>query len=312
MEGVILHRLSPFVWEFAEGVGLRWYGCAYVAAFLLGGRLYRWLSERKLSPLPPEQVSDFITWAAVFGVLVGGRLGYMLLYDWRGWMEDPLSLLQVWRGGMASHGGILGLVAFTYYWSRRHRVSWTGIGDGLVVVAPLGIALVRIANFINGELYGRASRVAWAMQFPSELFENPELLSGTFLEGKPVEDVVRWSRAQEEVARVLHEVLPGRHPSQLYEAFLEGGVLFVLLFWLRTRCRVPRGMLTAVFFVAYALLRIAGEQFRQPEDFNFGMPRGVFLSFFLIGIGVAFGVSAIRRGELEEGLGGESSPRGAI
>lgn len=302
MEGFFLHRLSPFVWEISEGVGLRWYGCAYVAAFLLGARLYRWLSERKLSPLPPEQVSDFITWAAVFGVMVGGRLGYMLLYDWEGLWSDPLSTFEVWRGGMASHGGILGLVFFTYYWAWKHRVSWTGIGDGLVVVAPVGIALVRLANFINGELYGRVSPVAWAMQFPSELLERPGLLAGTSLEGRAVDEIVRLARTDDAIAGVLRGVLPPRHPSQLYEAALEGVVLFLVLFWVRTRLRVPRGVLTGLFFVGYALLRIVGEQFRQPEDFNFGMPRGVFLSLFLVLLGLAFGVGAFRRAEYEEGL----------
>jgi phosphatidylglycerol:prolipoprotein diacylglycerol transferase len=308
MEGVLLHRLSPFVWEFVEGVGLRWYGCAYVAAFLLGGHLYRWLSERRLNPLSAAQVPDFITWAAVFGVLLGGRLGYVVMYDWQGFWAEPWSALQIWRGGMASHGGILGLVLFTYVWARRHQVSWTGIGDSLVVVAPVGIALVRLANFMNGELYGRVSQVAWAMQFPSEILERPGLLAGTALEGRPVEEIVRLVRTDDAVAAVLKGVLPPRHPSQLYEAALEGIVLFSLLFWVRTRTRVPRGVLTGLFFVAYALLRIIGEQFRQPEDFNFGMPRGVFLSLFLIVIGIAFWVAAFRRVEYEDALV-EKSPQ---
>ena len=303
MDGYYLHRLSPFLWEMAEGMGLRWYGCAYVAAFLLGGYLYRRLSEQRLNPLSPAQVSDFITWAAVFGVMVGGRLGYMLLYDYERFWVAPLSLLEVWKGGMSSHGGILGLVLFTYIWARRHQVSWTGIGDSLVVVAPVGIALVRLANFMNGELYGRIAKVSWATQFPSELLEHPELLSGTSLSGVLPETVIRMARTDDVVARVLRGVLPPRHPSQLYEAGLEGLVLFGVLYFMRTRLRVPRGVLTGSFFVGYAALRIIGEQFRQPEDFNFGMPRGVFLSLFLILIGLAFLISAYRKPEFEAGLG---------
>lgn len=282
-------------------MGLRWYGLAYVTAFLVGGRVYRFLSEKRLNPMAPDRVSDFITWAAVFGVMLGGRLGYMLLYDWDRLLSDPRSMLRVWEGGMSSHGGIIGLVLFTLYWARKNRISWTGIGDSLVVVAPIGLFLVRLANFINGELYGRIAHVSWAMQFPPELREHPELLNGTKLVGTPVDLVLRAVRTDDSVAAILREILPPRYPSQLYEAFLEGVVLFVVLWVMRMSFRVPRGVLTGTFFVLYALLRIVGEQFRQPEDFNFGLPRGVFLSFFLIFIGLVFLVVGVRYPEYEEG-----------
>lgn len=300
-----LHNLSPFLWEFQEGIGLRWYGLAYVLSFVGGQALYRHLSARRLNPIPPERVADFITWAAVFGVLLGGRVGYMLLYDFPRLMAEPLSLIRVWEGGMASHGGILGLFFFTLFYARRNGFSWTGIGDSLVSVAPLGLFLVRIANFINGELYGRASRVPWAVQFPTELRENPGLLAGTAFEASPVEGLVGLVRGgisrAPDLERVFREVLPPRHPSQIYEAFLEGAVLLGLLWFLRTRCTVPRGVLTGVFFVGYALLRIVGEQFREPEDFNFGLPRGVFLSLFLILLGTAFLIWAFRNPTYEQG-----------
>ena len=157
-----VHRLSPFVFEFREGVGLRWYGVAYVLAFLLGYWLYHWLAERGYSQMPPSQVSDFITWAAVFGVMLGGRLGWAVFYGWHDVAENPLTFFKVWEGGMASHGGIIGLVAFTFYWSRRYKLSWTSIGDSLCVVAPIGLFLVRCANFINGELYGKPAEVPCA------------------------------------------------------------------------------------------------------------------------------------------------------
>ena len=205
---------------------------------------------------------------------------------------------------MASHGGILGLVAFTFYYARKHRVSWTGLGDSLVAVAPPGLFFVRLANFINGELYGRMARVPWAVQFPTELREHPELLEKTALAQLSPETVIEMVRqgGAVELEGTLREVLPVRHPSQIYEAFLEGVVLFAVLWILRTKFRLPRGIVTGIFFVLYAVLRIIGEQFRQPEDFNFGMPRGVFLSLFLIAIGVLFITFAMLRPEYETGM----------
>jgi phosphatidylglycerol:prolipoprotein diacylglycerol transferase len=305
MEHFYLHKLSPFLIEFSRGFGIRWYGLGYVLSFLAAYRLFVHLAERRLAPIKPEAVSDFITWAALFGVLLGGRLGFVLLYDFPKLLEDPMSLFRVWEGGMASHGGILGLVVFTFYYARRHGVSWTGVGDSLVTVAPPGLFLVRMANFINGELYGRVAQVAWAVQFPTELREHPGLLEGTPFAQMPPEGVLdalrKGGASSAELERVLREVLPARHPSQIYEALLEGCVLFLALWMMRTKLRVPRGVLTGTFFVLYAVLRIIGEQFRQPEDFNFGMPRGVFLSFFLIAIGGVFIAAALRRPEYEEG-----------
>ena len=301
-----LHQLSPFLWEISDGVGIRWYGLSYVLAFLGGQRIYQWLSERRLNPVAPNAVQDFITWAAVFGVLVGGRLGYMFLYDFSRLLEHPASALRVWEGGMASHGGILGLVLYTLYYSRRHGISWTGIGDSLVVSAPLGLFLVRMANFINGELYGRASMVPWAVQFPSELRDRPELLERTPLASAPLEPILEGWRKGVEAAQayepVLRQVLTPRHPSQIYEGLLEGVLLFMILWFMRTRMSVPRGVLTGACFVLYGVFRIVGEQFREPEDFNFGMPRGVFLSLFLLLIGGAFLVWGLRNAEFEEGV----------
>jgi phosphatidylglycerol:prolipoprotein diacylglycerol transferase len=238
--------------------------------------------------MKPELVSDFITWAALFGVMLGGRLGWVIFYGWRQVLEEPLSALKVWEGGMSSHGGILGLVLFTLYFSRRHGLSWTSIGDSLVVVAPIGIFLVRCANFINGELWGRPSKVAWAVQFPGELH----------------------GRESGMTDEMLRAILPPRHPSQIYEALLEGVVLFLILWALRTRCRVPRGVLTGVFFIAYALLRIIGEMFREPDPaWSVGpFSAGQFLSLFFIIIGAVFVTWGFKTREYEKAVEPHAAP----
>ena len=269
MLAYFVHQFSPFVVEIREGVGLRWYGVAYVAAFLLGYRLYRWLAERGYSQMPAEQVGDFITWAAVFGVMLGGRIGWAIFYGLKqDHSEDPWWWpVEVWEGGMASHGGIIGLVLFTLYWAKTRKLSWTSIGDSLCVVAPIGLFLVRCANFINGELYGKPATVPWAVIFPAE----PEF---------------------------------PRHPSQLYEAGLEGIVLFTALWLLRTRARVPRGIITGAFFILYAALRIIGEVFREPDP-AWAVGRfsaGQFLSLFLVIIGGVFLVWGWRTQQFERAL----------
>jgi phosphatidylglycerol:prolipoprotein diacylglycerol transferase len=263
-----LHHATPIIVDF-HGIALRWYGLAYVLGFLFGYYLYVWLARQGYTDMKPDMVQDFITWAAIFGVMLGGRLGWVIFYGWDKIKADPLSALKVWEGGMSSHGGILGLVLFTLYYSLRHRLSWTSIGDSLVVVAPIGLFLVRIANFVNGELWGRPATVPWAVQFPTEL-----------------PDPVR--QGLDEAALRLR--LPPRHPSQLYEAMLEGVLLFLLLWILRTRMRLPRGVVTGAFFILYAILRIIGEMFREPDPaWSVGpFSAGQFLSLFMILIGMAF------------------------
>lgn len=268
-----LHHFSPYIIEFREGTGLHWYGLAYVLGFLFGYWLYLWLARRGYTDMPPEMVSDFITWAALFGVMLGGRLGWIIFYGWPKLKDHPWTAFKVWEGGMASHGGIIGLILFTLYFARRHKLSWTSIGDSLVVVAPIGLFLVRCANFINGELYGKPATVPWAVQFPSELRE-------------------QYSEAEIHAFSddAIRSMLPPRHPSQIYEALLEGVVLFLLLWIMRTRFRVPRGVLTGTFFIAYALLRIIGEVFRVPDPaWHMGpFSAGQFLSLFFFLIGAAF------------------------
>jgi phosphatidylglycerol:prolipoprotein diacylglycerol transferase len=297
-----LHQLSPFIVEFRAGIGLRWYGAAYVAAFLLGYLLYKRLAERGYTDLPAAQVGDFITWAAVFAVMIGGRLGWVIFYGWQQVIHEPLAALRVWEGGMSSHGGILGMVLFTLYWSRRHRVSWTSIGDSMCVVAPIGLFLVRLANFINGELYGRPATVPWAMLFPSELHDDPALQERLGVAGsEQVDAFLKAAHQQPELADRLREVLTPRHPSQLYEAALEGVVLFLAMWLLRTRFRLPRGVITGAFFILYAVLRIVCEFFREPDRaWSVGpISAGQFLSIFMVAIGAAFIACGLRAREYE-------------
>src|SRR4051794_13252696 len=165
-----LHNLDPFIFRISGNVGPRWYGMAYVLAFVFAYLLLRVLSRRGYLDLPQSALGDFVTWVALFGVMVGGRLGYVFFYRPE-MLRDPLSILRVWEGGMSSHGGIIGVVVFTLIYSRRRKLPWPNPGDNLCVVAPIGLFLGRMANFINGELYGRATNVSWAMQFPKELVE---------------------------------------------------------------------------------------------------------------------------------------------
>ena len=168
-----VHHLSPFLIQFNDQIGIRWYGLAYIAGFIAAFYMMKLLARNGYGSLRENQVGDFVFYAALFGVLVGGRIGYVLFYRPSMITEDPLGILRVWDGGMASHGGILGLIIFSGIFARLHRISWTGVGDNLVAAAPIGLFFGRMANFINGELFGRITTVPWAMQFPSELLDHP-------------------------------------------------------------------------------------------------------------------------------------------
>lgn len=305
-----VHDLDPLIFRIYDNVGPRWYGLGYVLAFLAGYLIYRVMVRRGYADLPLAKVSDFITGCALFGVIIGGRLGYVFFYKPQ-MLREPMSVLRVWEGGMSSHGGMIAVLLFTLYYARRHKVSWTNLGDNLVVAAPIGLFLVRCANFINGELYGRAANVSWAMQFPKELTENvgeaeraiaacaqidPSLTSS--------EAIVAATRHQPAVKEALRSILTPRHPSQIYEAFFEGIVLFSILWFVRTRMRQPNGVLTGLFFIFYAIFRIIVENFREPDaSLIAGFTRGQFFSFFLIAIGLAFVIVAKLRPSYPKKLG---------
>lgn len=298
------HNLDPFIFRLWDNVGPRWYGMAYVMSFVVGYLVLVRLAKRGYLDLKVAQVADFITWAALFGVMIGGRIGYVLFYKPQ-MLAEPMSILRVWEGGMSSHGGILGLVIFTWYYSRRHKVGWTNLGDNLVVAAPIGLMFGRIANFINGELYGRVTNVAWAMQFPKELFEpanaaeadravavcqriDPSLTTP--------EAIVESAHNHPQIVSALRDIITPRHPSQLYEAFCEGVLLFLILWFVRTRMRQPNGVLTGLFLIFYALFRIACELFREPDAPLVGfLTRGQFFSLFMVLFGIAYIVVAKMR-----------------
>jgi phosphatidylglycerol:prolipoprotein diacylglycerol transferase len=320
-----LHDLNPVIFHIWGNFAARWYGLAYVLAFLSAYLLYYRLAKRGYADLPAEKVGDFIFLAAFVGVIVGGRIGYVLFYKPE-MLREPWTILYVWEGGMSSHGGMIGLLAFTFYYARRHKISWTNLGDNLVVTAPIGLFFGRCANFINGELYGRIinqpiyerflagdasinveqiAKLPWAMQFPKELLEpaNDEVVTYAIRKCSGIDPSLNSAQAivaavhrQPQVKEALRTILPPRHPSQLYEAFFEGIVLFLILWFVRTRTRQPNGVLTGLFFICYAIFRIVVENFREPDaTLIAGFTRGQFLSFFLIAIGLGFIVVAKKR-----------------
>lgn len=296
-----VHNLDPFAVQFGGGFGVRWYGLAYLAAFAAAFLLYRHLARRGFSVIPADKVGDFITGCAVFGVLLGGRLGYLLLYDFDGFRRDPLVFFRVWEGGMSAHGGIIGVVLYTLWYAWKHKVDWPGLGDNLVVGSALGLFFGRLANFINGELYGRPADVPWAVKFPKELFGvPPETQREVLLRVREVlpdpagiEQVVGLVPSSPQLQAVLAEFLVPRHPSQIYEALLEGLLLFAALWLVRTKVRAPNGVITGLFFVGYAAMRSVSEMFRFPDSGYVGLlTKGQFLSVFLLFIGAGFLVAA--------------------
>lgn len=299
-----LHNLSPYIIRFSDGLALHWYGLAYVLGFYCCFLVMRSLARRGYGELKPEQVGDFITMVSLFGVLLGGRVGYILFYKFDEYVANPADALKLWKGGMSSHGGILGVFLCTLWYARRHKISWPGLGDNLVVGAPLGILFGRMANFINGELWGHPTNVPWAVRFPTELLQNgtPPSAFGIEVAGDQFpahsnEIVALAEKFPGSLARI-EAALPPRHPSQLYEGLLEGLLLFAILYFVRTRSRnLPNGLLTGLFFLLYAIVRIFGEQFRVPDaSLIMGVTRGQFYSVFMILIGLAFLATALLGG----------------
>lgn len=235
---------------------LRWYALAYIIGLVLGWRYVVLLTRRhdlwpgRRAPMAPEAAESLLTWMAL-GVILGGRLGYVVFYRLDHYLENPLQALAIWEGGMAFHGGMFGSALAIILWSRRNAASVLSVGDAVAMATPIGLFLGRLANFVNGELWGRPTSAPWAMIFPDP-------------------------RAGD---------LP-RHPSQLYEAALEGAALFALMLWLGARrgwLRRP-GAMTGVFLAGYGLARAFVENFRQ-GDAQFVSPDNPWGQVIRFGVG---------------------------
>ena len=303
-----VHDWDPVIFDIWRSIKLRWYGLSYLMAFVAAYYLLVYLTRRRLWVIAEKEIAVFIALLAMLGVFVGGRIGYVLFYmipmEGVGFLkEDPLSIIRVWDGGMASHGGFLGVALFSLYYAKKHKLSWTGIGDGLCIVAPLGLFFGRMANFINGELYGRvAPQLAWGVKFPQALYTESYAVQESIVSEcadrapeyvemvttpKGLSEAVRLSS---EVKAIAEQYLTARHPSQLYEGLLEGLVLFALTWFIRFRHpKAPNGLICGVFFTLYGLFRIVVEQYREPDSAMIGIfTKGQFYSLFLVIAGIAF------------------------
>ena len=266
-----IHRLDPVLLDIAGPLAIRWYGLAYLAGFLVVYLVLQRWGRRGEFRVEGPALQSLLMWL-VAGVMRGGRIGYMLLYDFAHFAQAPWILFQVWKGGMASHGGMVGLAVAMALFARRQKVPLLHLTDAISCVAPFGLFFGRVANFINGELWGRASTVPWAVIFP---------------QSAPHEGGLDASHPHFEswVAHYLEQgLLQPRHPSQLYQALLEGLLLALALLALRRTAwaRTP-GRLSGAFLGLYGLARIGVEAFREPEIVHFGwMTQGQLLSLAIL------------------------------
>ena len=237
---------------------IRWYALAYIAGLIIGWRYCLALAQRPPHVARPQDIDDFLVWATL-GVVLGGRTGYVLFYNLPYYLQHPIEIFFLWRGGMSFHGGALGVCIAILLFCRQRQIKLLAFADIIVAAVPIGLFFGRIANFINGELWGRETSVAWAMIFPNDPRQVP------------------------------------RHPSQLYEACLEGIVLFLVLWTLqRAGARQRPGLLTGAFLIGYGLARVTVEFFREPDaqlgyllgNASLGLTMGQLLSLPLILVGL--------------------------
>jgi phosphatidylglycerol---prolipoprotein diacylglyceryl transferase len=325
-----LHQMSPFLWEIMPGIGIRWYGLSYLAGALIGAGIVMFMAGRGRSRLPQSLVVEF-AFNVLIGAFVGGRLGFCLLYEPKllGFIDEfPYwGVLAIQQGGMASHGGMIGMLVAIVLFARKHHIPLWHLLDVTCLVGPIGVMLGRMANLINGELYGRAcsADLSWGVKFPKEIYtwepdqmkqlapiaemvgiepaawltwlNDPERFSAFISAGisKMLDAIEHHSQP---VAAAIEPMLTARYPSQLIQAVLEGLLVFVILALLWSRPRKP-GVVSAVFVCLYAIARIIGEQFRMPDPelgFElFGLTRGQELSFIMLMMGIALLVYTARR-----------------
>lgn len=250
------HDLDPVAIRFPEGWflhGIHWYGLAYAAGFFAAALLLSRWRRQGIAPIANVADESNLITAIMLGVVLGGRLGHVLLYAREEFLADPAMVFRVWQGGMASHGGFLGVILAGYWFSRTRCVSFLKVGDLLCAMAPAGIFFGRLANFVNAELVGRPSDVAWAVIFPREGLEP-------------------------------------RHPSQLYEAIGEGLLPMLWVFW-RYPKKLSPGRIAGEFLLIYSAARFVSEFFRLPEDgYIMGLTAGQFwtLPLAILGLSLIF------------------------
>ena len=255
-------------------LAIRWYALSYIVGFCL----FIWLGRRRIKSgqtiFTNELLEDLFTWG-VFGVILGGRLGYVLFYQSAHYFSHPLNILKIWQGGMSFHGGFIGVLVAMWLFACKHKVKFWAVADFVAPLIPLGLACGRIGNFINGELWGRVTSADafWAMGFPHAHDDDVALVMQDPQKWLPV-----WNKFQ---------MLP-RHPSQLYEFMLEGIVLFVIM-WLFTKKPRPLGQASMLFLLGYGVFRFIVEFAREPDDYlgllAMHMSMGQWLSLPMIVIG---------------------------
>lgn len=321
----MIHNLDPFIVRISGEFGIRWYGMSYMMGFLCAYFLLAWLVPKQRAGMTVEMVSDFIFYSAL-GILIGGRLGYVLFYAPSllksfGSEAPYWGVLAVNQGGMASHGGMLGIIVSSFFYARKYGLKIQYLFDLVSLTGPVGIFFGRIANFINGELVGRPSAADFplAVKFPQDMFEWYRYEPGKILDLAPVVEKLNISKetwmdwfskyrinseaaqnVQSTISKIIHEIQSGntelanalgplltpRHPSQLYAAFGEGLLIFLFILFYWKKPRTP-GLVTATFLMLYSLVRITDEFFRMPDaDIGFqlfGLTRGQWLS---IGLGL--------------------------
>ena len=267
-------RVDPVLLDLPGPVDVRWYGVMYLVGFAAAYVALRHLARQSELHLPAASVGDLLGTLAL-GVLVGGRLGYLLFYGLAEVRAEPLEAMRFWEGGMSFHGGLLGVVVAGAWYARRHHLAFTHLADALALATPFGLFAVRVANFVNGELYGRVASadVPWAVRFPTD----PVALAQFGATGLPLrERELRILAAFDSGAwEAIRPLVPLRHPSQLYEALGEGVLLALLLWatlWTRRRRAAPDaaserpdGTFAGLFLVGYGTIRSAVELFRQPD-----------------------------------------------
>jgi phosphatidylglycerol:prolipoprotein diacylglycerol transferase len=275
-----LHQIDPVAIELGP-VAIHWYGIMYLIAFATAW----WLGVRRLPDLARrlgvdeararEALGDLVFYVMV-GIIAGGRLGYLLVYDFQAWIADPLVLLKVWQGGMSFHGGLVGVLIAGWWWARKYRIGYWDTIDYVAPLVPPGLGFGRLGNFIGGELWGKPTDASYGVIFPGNLPESYASLPADAL-------ATAWRAG--ELNAYAH------HPSQLYQAVLEGLVLFALLWWFSSRPR-PRYAVAGLFALAYGVFRFAVEFVRMPDAhlgyLAFGwVTMGQVLSLPLIVVGIA-------------------------